>query len=60
MKLTAKEVKDMVMKGIKLPDNLVVEGNLDLRNTQIGSIPDNLTVSGDLDLSSTQIECISS
>ena len=58
MKLTAKEVKYMVMEGIKLPDNLTVNGDLDLRNTQIGSIPDNLTVSGDLDLSHTQIKSL--
>ena len=58
MKLTAKEVKDMVMKGIKLPDNLVVKGNLDLAYTQIESLPNNLTVSGDLALSYTPIKSL--
>ena len=58
MKLTAKEVKDMVMKGIKLPDNMVVGENLYLSDTQIESIPDNMVVNGFLDLESTPIKSL--
>ncbi len=38
-----------------LPDNLEVEGNLNLRNTDITSLPDNLIVKGDLYLENTNI-----
>ena len=58
MKLSAKEVKDMVMEGIKLPDNLTVNGDLDLSHTPIKSLPNNLVVIGNLFLKDTQIEMI--
>ena len=38
-----------------LPDNLIVGGDLDLRDTQITSLPDNLIVGGDLYLEDIQI-----
>src|ERR1035437_5307480 len=39
----------------KIPNNLTVNGDLDLGNTPITSLPDNLTVNGDLDLGNTPI-----
>src|ERR1039457_2804510 len=39
----------------KLPDNLTVNGHLDLSNTLITSLPNNLTVNGSLDLINTPI-----
>src|ERR1035437_5384125 len=39
----------------KIPNNLTVNGNLDLSNTKITSLPDNLTVKGSLYLSNTKI-----
>lgn len=38
-----------------LPDNLKVDGNLNLQGTQITTLPDNLKVGGSLDLADTQI-----
>ena len=35
--------------------SIIVEGDLDLRNTQITYLPDNLTIEGSLDLQNTQI-----
>ena len=39
----------------KIPNNLTVNGSLDLEDTLITSLPDNLTVNGNLDLSNTLI-----
>ncbi|ECF4654100.1 hypothetical protein FK264_23490, partial [Salmonella enterica subsp. enterica serovar Nima] len=36
-----------------LPDNLTVDGGLDLSGTSITTLPDNLTVGGWIDLSGT-------
>src|ERR1039458_10046754 len=41
--------------AFKIPDNLTVKGNLNLRNTPITSLPNNLTVNGNLDLGNTPI-----
>ena len=41
---------------IKLPDNLKVDGYLDLENTQIKELPINLQVRGSLNLQGTQIK----
>src|ERR1039457_5870121 len=41
--------------AFKIPNNLTVDGTLDLRNTKITSLPDNLTVNGYLDLENTLI-----
>ena len=38
-----------------LPDNLVVEGTLDIRNNPISKLPENLTVNGDLFVGNTNI-----
>ena len=40
---------------VRLLDNLIVRGNLDLRGTAITALPDNLTVHGSLYIDDTQI-----
>src|ERR1035437_1518260 len=41
--------------AFKIPNNLTVNGYLNLDNTKITSLPDNLTVNGYLDLENTPI-----
>src|ERR1017187_3217595 len=41
--------------AFKIPNNLTVKGNLNLRNTPITSLPNNLTVNGNLYLRNTLI-----
>ena len=41
-----------------LPDNLSVEGDLDLRNSDITALPDNFSVGGSLDLSYSDITAL--
>lgn len=43
---------------VRLPDNLIVRGNLDLRGTGINSLPNNLTVHGSLYIDDTQITAL--
>ena len=40
----------------KLPDNLRVEGYLDLRGTPITKLPDNLSVGGSLEIRRTRVK----
>ena len=67
MKLTLEQAEQMMKRNngnlnlwgrediTELPDNLTVDGSLDLGYTKIASLPDNLTVGGSLDLHNTAI-----
>ncbi len=52
----------MIIEGtdIKIPDSLIVDGDLFLSRTKVTKLPDGLTVSGGLDLYGTNITSLPS
>src|ERR1035437_532804 len=56
-KVTSELLSDLLKFNptFKIPNNLTVNGNLDLYNIEITSLPDNLTVNGYLYLRNTPI-----
>ena len=56
-KVTGEVLSDLLKfnPAFKIPNNLTVKGNLNLRNTPITSLPNNLTVNGNLYLRNTLI-----